>query len=75
MYEVPLAIDSVFYLMELCAKSSSDPIALNTYDGSNDAEVQADPLDNAMSFRAINKDSPERYTKKYMLPSYTFYFK
>ena len=59
-----------FYLIELCAKSSSVPIALDTYDGSNDAEVQADPLDSAISFRAINKDSPVRYTEKYRLPDY-----
>lgn len=44
--------------MELCAKSSSLPIALNTYDGSSEAEVQADPLDRAMSLSAINNDSP-----------------
>lgn len=71
---VSLGIESVFYLIELCAKSSSAPMALNTYDGSSDAEVQADPLDNAISFRAINKDSPERYTK-YRLHRYIFYFK
>lgn len=47
------------YLMELCAKSSSVPIARSTYEGSSEADVQADPLDNAMSFRAMSRDSPK----------------
>lgn len=35
-------------------------MALSTYDGSNEAEVQADPLDKATSFSDISKDSPKK---------------
>lgn len=47
------------YLIELCARSSSVPIALKTYEGSRDADVHAEPLDKATSFNAINNDSPK----------------
>jgi len=36
-------------LIEEWAKSSSAPIARKTYEGSNDAEVQALPLERAIS--------------------------
>lgn len=35
-------------------------MALNTYDGSSEAEVQAEPLDSATSFRDISSDSPKK---------------
>ncbi len=44
--------------MDECARSSLAPIARSTYDGSRDADVQADPEDNATSFSAISKLSP-----------------
>ena len=40
-------------LIEECAKSSSAPMALRTYEGSRLAEVQADPDDKATSLSAI----------------------
>lgn len=52
-------------LIELWAKSSSAPIALKTYEGSREADVQAEPLESAISFKAINRDSPIT-NKKYL---------
>ena len=45
-------------LKELWANSSYLPIALKTKLGSSDAEVQADPLETAISLVAIISDSP-----------------
>ena len=57
--------------MEVCAKSSPTPIARKTYEGSNDAEVQAEPLYTAMFFSAINSDSPSTYANEmFKHPSY-----
>jgi len=47
--------------IEDCAISSSAPRALKTYDGSKEADVHADPEESAISFRAINSDSPSTY--------------
>src|SRR3546814_37291 len=57
--------------MEVCASSSPTPMARRTYDGSSDADVQADPDDTAMFFNDINSDSPSTYAKeKFRLPGY-----
>lgn len=50
--------------MELWAISSSAPKARNTYEGSREADVHADPEERAMSFNAINRDSPSTYAKE-----------
>ena len=47
--------------MEECARSSESPRLFNTYDGSNDADVQADPEETARSFMAIISPSPSTY--------------
>ena len=44
--------------IELDASSSFLPSALNTYDGSKLADVQADPEETAISFKAMINDSP-----------------
>src|SRR3989442_11567239 len=49
--------------IELCASSSLRPSARSTYDGSSDAEVQAEPEDTAMSFTAMISDSPSTKLK------------
>src|SRR5260363_145059 len=41
--------------IELCASSSFRPSARNTYEGSSEAEVQAEPEDTATSLIAIIK--------------------
>jgi len=46
------------YLIEECAMSSSRPKALSTYDGSNEADVQAEPLETEISLSAMSKLSP-----------------
>jgi hypothetical protein len=45
-------------LNDECAFSSFTPNARSTYEGSKDAEVQAEPEDTAISFIAIISDSP-----------------
>ena len=42
------------------------PIASNTWDGSSDPEVQAEPLDAAIPFMSSisKRDSPSMYSKK-----------
>src|SRR2546430_13594817 len=50
--------------MEEWARSDPTPSARRTYDGSNVAEVQADPEDSAISFTPISKDSPSTYANE-----------
>jgi len=50
--------------MDVCANSSSIPNALKTYDGSNDADVQAEPEEQATSRRAMSKLSPSTNAKE-----------
>ena len=50
--------------MEEWARSSCVPMALRTYEGSREADVQADPDDKAISLRAINKLSPSIYANE-----------
>lgn len=51
-------------LMLECAISSSAPNARRTYEGSNEAEVHAEPDESAISLRAINSDSPSMYANE-----------
>ena len=46
------------YLMEEWARSTSAPIERRTYDGSSDADVQAEPDDNATPGTLMRSDSP-----------------
>ena len=53
----------MIYLSDECAKSTSEPIARNTYDGSNEAEVHAEPDESEMPGRRIRSDSPSTPAK------------
>ena len=44
--------------MEEWARSTSAPIERRTYDGSSDADVQAEPDDNATPGTLMRRDSP-----------------
>ena len=46
------------YLIEEWARSTSAPTARRTYDGSSDADVQAEPDDSATPGTLMRSDSP-----------------
>ena len=55
----------------VCAISSFTPNALNTYDGSNDEDVHAEPDDTAILLIAIINDSPSTNANEiFILPLY-----
>jgi hypothetical protein len=56
-------------LMEVWASSGPSPIDLSTYEGSNEALVQADPELTAMFLIAMMRLSPSTYSKeKFRIP-------